>query len=146
VQKLYQPRPLTEEEYRKRARPDLKATAGLIAFLEIAGRDPSGVAWIENRPLNINLTITNQSKRPIEIDASKDNFVFSSVAGDGERRVTPATLLLSPEQSGAGLVVLSPGQKLNLRWEVKPKGSPLSRGWIGCVNVKCVYSACQPAS
>ena len=140
VQKLYKPDPLTEEEYRKRARPDLKATAGLIASLEIAGHDPGGVSWIENSPLNINLTITNQSKRPIEIDASKDNFVFSSVAGGGERRVTPATLLPSPEQSGVGLVALSPGQKLNLMWVVKLKDSPLSRGWVGYVNVKCVYT------
>jgi hypothetical protein len=143
VQKLYKPGPFTEEEYRKRARPDLKATAGLIASLEIAGDDPSGVAWTENSPLNINLTITNQSKRPIEIDASNDNFVFSSVAGDGERRVTPATLLPSPEQSGAGRVVLSPGQKLNLRWVMKLKDSPLSRGWIGYVNVKCIYTNSQ---
>src|SRR5688572_13393658 len=59
VQKLYKPSPLTEEEFRKRARPDLKGTAGLIASLEIAGDDPSGVAWSENSPLNINLTITN---------------------------------------------------------------------------------------
>src|SRR6185503_20755489 len=52
VQKLYEPGPLTEEEFRKRARPDLKATAGLIASLEIDGNDPGGAVWIGNRPLN----------------------------------------------------------------------------------------------
>ena len=137
--KLYEPAPGTEEEFRKRARPDLKPTAGLIAALDIEGHDSGGVAWMGNRPLNINLVITNQSTRPIEIDASKDNFVFSSVAGDGERRVTPANLLPSPEPSRADQVVISPGQKLELRWVVKPKDSPLSRGWIGYVNIKCIY-------
>ena len=137
--KLYEPDPGTEEEFRKRARPDLKPTAGLIAALEIEAHDSGGVAWRENLPLNVNLVITNQSTRPIEIDASKNNFVFSSVAGDGKRRVTPASLLLSPEPSGADQVVISPGQKLELRWVVKLKDSPLSRGWVGYVNIKCVY-------
>ena len=140
VQKLYEPSPLTEEEFRKRARPDLKATAGLIASLEIGGNDPGGVAWIGNRPLNIELAITNQSSRRIEIDASTDNFVFSSVSGAGERIVTSASLLPSPDSGGARLVVLSPGQKLKLRWVVELKDSPLSRGWIGYVNIKCVYT------
>ena len=63
----------------------------------------------------------------------------SSVAGDGERRVTPASLLPSPEPSAADRVVISPGQKLELRWVVKLNDSPLSRGWIGYVNIKCVY-------
>lgn len=138
-QKLYEPAPGTEEEYRKRARPELKPTAGLIAALEIEGHDSGGIAWMENRPLNINLVITNQSRRPIEIDPSKNNFVFSSVAGDGERRVTPASLLPSPEPGGADQVVISPGQKLKLSWVVQLKDSPLSRGWIGYVNIKCVY-------
>ena len=137
--KLFEPAPGTEEEFRKRARPDLKPTAGLIAALEIEGHDSGGVAWVENRPLNVNLVITNQSTHPIEIDASKNNFVFSSVAGDGERRVTPAGLLPSPEPSRADQVVISPGEKLELRWVVKLKDSPLSRGWIGYVNIKCVY-------
>ena len=137
--KLYEPAPGTEEEFRKRARLDLKPTAGLIAALEIEGHDSGGVAWVGNRPLNVNLVITNQSTSPIEIDASKNNFVFSSVAGDGERRVTPASWLPSPEPSGADQVVISPGQKLELRWVVKLKDSPLSRGWIGYVNIKCVY-------
>lgn len=137
--KLYEPAPGTEEEFRKRARPDLKPTAGLIAALEIEGHHSDGVAWMGNRPLNINLVITNQSTRPIEIDASKNNFVFSSVAGDGERRVTPASLLPSPESSGADQLVISPGQKLELRWVVRLKDSPLSRGWIGYVNIKCIY-------
>jgi hypothetical protein len=139
VQKLYEPTPLAEEEFRKRARPDLKATKGLTASLEIDGHDPAGVSWMGNKPLNINLAITNQSSRPIEIDASESNFVFSSVAGDGKRRDTPANLLPSPESSGPRLVMLSPGQKLTLRWLVKLKDSPLSGGWIGYVNVKCVY-------
>ena len=138
-QKLYEPAPLTEEEFRKRSRPDLKPTAGLTAALEIEGHDPGGVAWRGNRPLNVDLVITNQSTRPIEIDASKNNFVFSSVAGDGQRRITPASLLPSPEPSGAGQVVISPGQKLELRWVVKLKDSALSRGWVGSVNIKCVY-------
>jgi hypothetical protein len=137
--KLYEPAPATEEEFRKRARPDLKPTAGLIAALEIEGHDSGGVAWVGNRPVNINLVITNLSTRPIEIDASKNNFLFSSVAGDGERRVTPAGLLPSPQPSRAGQVVISPGEKLELRWVVKLKDSPLSRGWIGYVNIKCVY-------
>jgi PBS lyase HEAT-like repeat-containing protein len=137
--KLYEPSPRTEEEFRKRARLDLKPTAGLIAALEIEGHDSGGVAWMGNRPVNINLVITNLSTRPIEIDAAKNNFVFSSVAGDGERRVTPAGLLPSPESSRADQVVISPGEKLELRWVVKLKDSPLSRGWIGYVNVKCVY-------
>ena len=137
--KLYEPAPVTEEEFRKRARPDLKPTAGLIAALEIEGHDSGGVAWIGNRPVNISLVITNLSTRRIEIDASKDNFVFSSVAGDGERRATPAGLLPSPEPSRADQVVISPGEKLELRWVVKLKDSPLSRGWIWYVNIKCVY-------
>jgi hypothetical protein len=137
--KLYEPAPGTEEEFRKRARLDLKPTAGLIAALEIEGHDSGGVAWMGNRPVNINLVITNLSTRPIEIDASKNNFVFSSVAGDGERRVTPAGLLPSPEPSRADPVVISPGEKLELRWVLKLKDSPLSRGWIGYVNIKCVY-------
>src|SRR4029079_11015162 len=123
VQKLYEPSPLTEEEFRKRARPDLKATAGLIASLEIGGNDPGGTSWIGNRPLKIDLAITNQSSRRIEIDASTDNFVFSSVSGDGKRTDTSASLLPSPDSSGARLVVLSPGQKLNLRWVVELKDS-----------------------
>ena len=137
--KLFEPAPGTEEEFRKRARPDLQPTAGLIAALEIEGHDSGGVAWMGNRPLNVNLVITNQSTRPVEIDASKNNFVFSSVAGDGQRRVTPASLLPSPEPGRADQVVISPGQKLELRWVVKLKDSPLSRGWVGYVNIKCVY-------
>ena len=140
VQKLYEPSPLTEEEFRKRARPDLKATAGLIASLEIGGNDPGGTSWIGNRPLKIDLAITNQSSRHIEIDASTENFVLSSVSGDGKRTDTSANLLPSPDSSGARLVVLSPGQKLKLRWVVELKDSPLSRGWVGYVNIKCVYT------
>lgn len=137
--KLYKPDPLTEEEFRKRARLDLKPTAGLIAALEIEGHDAGGVAWTGNRPVNVNLVITNQSTRPIEIDASKNNFMFSSVAGDGKRRDTPASLLPAAEPGSAGQVVISPGQKLELRWVVTLKNSPLSSGWIGYVNIKCVY-------
>lgn len=140
VHRLYEPAPLTEEEFRKRARPDLKATAGLIASLEIDSNDPGGLAWVGNGPLNINLTITNQSSRRIELDASIDNFVFSSVAGDGKRRDTSANLLPSPDSSGARLVTLSPGQKLKLRWKVELMKSPLSRGWVGYVNIKGVYT------
>jgi len=144
VQKLYQPSPVTEEEFRKRARPDLRATAGLTASLEIEGHHPSGAYWMGNNRLNINLAITNQSRRPIEIDASKDNFVFSSVAGNGERTATPASLLPSPEPSGAGVAVIAPGQKLTLMWVVELKDSPLSRGWSeGYVNIKCVYTNLQ---
>jgi hypothetical protein len=139
VQKFYQPSPLTEEEFRKRARPDLRATAGLTASLEIEGHDPSGTYWMGNNRLKINLAITNQSKRPIEIDASKDNFVFS--VANGERTATPASLLPSPEPSGVGLAVIAPGQKLTLMWVVELKDSPLSRGWRSAyVNIKCVYT------
>ena len=140
VQKLYEPGPLMEEEFRKRARPDLKATAGLIASLEIDGNEPGGAVWVGNRPLKINLVITNQSSRRIEIDTSTENFVFSSVAGEGKRTDTSANLLPAPDSSGARLVVLPPGQKLELRWVVELKDSPLSRGWVGYVNIKCVYT------
>jgi hypothetical protein len=140
VQKLYVPSPITEQEFRKRSRPDLKATEGLTASLEIDGHDPSGVYWVGDRPLVINLAITNQSERVVEIDASADNFLFSSVAGSGERTTTPASLLPSPKL-GAEIAVIKPGQKLRLRWVVETlKESPLSRGWSGYVNVKCVYT------
>ena len=139
VEKLYDPSPITEEEFRKRTRPDLGATAGLTASLKIDGHDPSGAYWMGNNRLNINLAITNQSKHPIEIDASKNNFVFSSV--NGERRNTSASLLPSPEPNGASLAVIAPGQKLTLMWVVELKDSPLSRGWSeGYVNIKCVYT------
>ena len=140
VEKLYQPGPLDEEEFRKRTRPDLKATAGLIASLEIEAHNPSGAYWTANRPLNINLVITNQSNRVIEIDASKNNFEFSSVAGDGKRRVTSASLLPSAEPGDANMATLAPGQKLKLTWTVELKDSPLSREWSGYVNIKCVYT------
>jgi hypothetical protein len=137
-QKLYVPSPFTEEELRKRSRPDLKATEGLTASLEIEGHDPSGAYWLGDRPLVINLAITNRSKRVIEIDTSADNFLFSSVAG--ERTNTAASLLLSPE-AGAEIAVIKPGETLRLRWVVeKLKESPLSRGWAGYVNIKCVYN------
>jgi hypothetical protein len=139
VEKLYQPSPLDEEEFRKRTRPDLKPTAGLIASLEIEGHDPSGTHWTANRPLNINLVITNLSKRFIEIDTSKENFQFSSVAGDGQRRVTSASLLPSPEPRDTN-VELAPGQKLKLTWTVDLKDSTLSHEWSGYVNIKCVYT------
>ena len=139
VQKLYQPSALAEEEFRKRARPDLKASSGLIASLEIEGHDPGGAYWKRSRPLNINLVITNQSKRVIAIDAAKENFEFSSVAGNG-RRVTSATLLPSPQPPVKNIEVLAPGQKLRLSWIVDLKDSPLSREWSGYVNIKCVYT------
>lgn len=140
VEKLYKPSPLTEEEFRNRTRPDLKATAGLIASLEIEAHDPSGVYWTANRPMKINLVITNQSNRVIEIDASKENFEFSSVAGHGKRRVTSASLLPSPEPGDARVLVIAPGQKLKLTWIIDLKDSPLSREWSGYVNIKCVYT------
>jgi hypothetical protein len=131
---------ITEEEFRKRSRPDLKATEGLTAFLDIEGhgRDLTGAYWLGNRPLVINLAITNQSKRAIEIDASVDNFFFSSVAG--ERTNTPASLLLSAE-AGAKMAVIRPRETLRLRWVVeKLRKSPLSSGWAGYVNIKCIYN------
>lgn len=140
VQKFYVPSPITEEEFRKRFRPDLNATEGLTAYLEIAGHghDLTGAYWIGDRPLVINLAITNQSKRVIEIDASSDNFLFSSVAG--ERTNTPARLLPSPE-AGTEIAVIKPGETLRLRWVAETlKESPLSRGWVGYVNIKCVYT------
>lgn len=140
VEILYKPSPLDEEEFRKRTRPDLKSTAGLIASLEIEGHDPSGAYWTGHRPLNISLVITNQSNRVIEIDASKDNFEFSSVAGDGKRRVTSASLLPSPEPRDASVTALAPGQKLKLTWIIDLKDSPLSREWSSYVNIKCVYT------
>ena len=139
VEKLYEPSPIDEEEFRKRARPDLKATAGLTASLEIEGHDSSGTYWTGNKRLKISFAITNQSNRPIEIDASNNNFVFSSVST--ERTLTAASLLPSPQPSDAGLAVIAPGQKLQLMWEVELKESPLSRGWReGYVNIKCVYT------
>ena len=138
--KLYIASPLTEEEFRKRARPDLKPTAGLTASLEIPGHGPSGEYWIGNSRMNINLVITNHSKRAIEIDASRESFVFSSVSGNGKRTDTPAKLLPSPTPSGAGLVVIVPGQKFTLTWVVELKDSSLSVGWSGYVNIKCVYT------
>lgn len=140
VQKLYRPSPLSEEEFRKSARPDLRATAGLIASLEIEGHGPTGEYWMGNTPLNITLAITNQSNRLIEIDASKDNFVFSSVAGNGQRRDTSASLLPSPEPHGVTMAVLAPGQKLKLTWIVDLKDSLLSREWSAYVNIKCIYN------
>ncbi len=140
LEKIYKPTPLAEEEFRKRTRPDLKATAGLTASLEIEGHDPGGTYWTANRPLNINLVITNQSNRVIEIDASTNNFEFSSVAGDGKRRVTSASLLPSPESGDASATVLTPGQKLKLTWIIDLQDSPLSREWSGYVNIKCVYT------
>ncbi len=139
-QKLYVPGPLMEEEFRKLSRPDLKATKGLTAFLEIEGHNPSGVYWLGDRPLVINLAITNQTKRVVEIDTAAENFLFSSVAGSGERTTTPASLLTSPKPD-AEIAVIKPGQKLRLRWVVESlKESPLSRGWVGQVNIKCVYT------
>jgi hypothetical protein len=140
VERLYEPGPLSEEEFRKRSRPDLKATAGLVASLEIQGHGPNEAYWTGNEPLDINLVITNKSNRVIEIDVSKDNFAFSSVAGNGERRVTSASLLPSAEPRSASMAVISPGQKLKLTWIVDLKDSPLSREWIGYVNIKCVYT------
>jgi hypothetical protein len=140
VKKLYVPSPITEEEFRTRSRPDLQATEGLTASLEIEGHDPNGVYWVADRPLVINLALTNQSERVIEIDAAADNFLFSTVAGSGERKTTLASLLPSPEP-GAALVAIEPGQKLRLRWVVERlQESPLSRGWSGYVNIKCVYT------
>ena len=137
-QELYLPSPITEEEFRERARPDLKPTDGLTASLEIEGHD-SGF-WIGDRPLVINLAITNHSKRAVEIDASVDNFLFSSVVGSGERTTTPASKLPLPG-AGAEIAVIKPGQKFRLRWVVETlKESPLSRGWAGYVNIKCVYT------
>jgi PBS lyase HEAT-like repeat len=139
-QKLYVPSPRAEEDFRKRSRPDLKPTEGLTASLEIAGHgyDATGAYWLGDRPLVINLAITNQSKRVIEIDASADNFLFSSVAG--ERTNTPARLLPSSE-AGAEIAVIKPGETLRLRWVVETlKESPLSRGWVGYVYIKCVYT------
>ncbi len=138
--RLYVPPPITEERVRKRMRPDLKATEGLTASLEIEGHDPGGVSWVGDRPLVINLAITNQSKRVIEIDAAADNFLFSSVVASGRRIDTPARVLPAP-QPGAEIVAIEPGQRLRLRWVVgNLKESPLSRGWSGYVNIKCVYS------
>ena len=140
VQELFVPDPALEEEFRKRSRPDLKPTEGLTASLEIAGHgyDATGAYWLGDRPLVINLAITNQSKRVIEIDASADNFLFSSVAG--ERTNTPARLLPPPE-AGAGMAVIKPGETLRLRWVVAMlKESPLFHGWIGYVYIKCVYT------
>ena len=118
----------------------MKATAGLIASLEIEAHDPTAAYWTANRPLNIQLVITNQSNRVIEIDASKTNFEFSSVAGDGKRRVTFASLLPSPEPDDASTTVLAPGQNLRLTWIFDLKDSPLSREWSGYVNIKGVYT------
>ena len=140
VEKVYEPTPLDEKEFRKRTRTGLKATAGLVASLEIEGHDPSGAYWTANHLLNIDLVITNQSNRVIEIDASKDNFEFSSVAGDGKRRVTSASLLPSPEPRDKSVAALAPGQKLKLTWTVDLKDSPLSREWGGYVNIECVYN------
>jgi hypothetical protein len=140
VQTLYVPSPLAEEEFRKRFRPDLKPAEGLTASLEIAGHgyDATGAYWLADRPLVINLAITNQSKRVIELDASADNFLFSSVAG--ERTNTPSRLLPSPK-AGAEIAVIKPGETLRLRWLVETlKKSPLSRGWVGYVYIKCVYT------
>jgi hypothetical protein len=139
-QKLYVPSPRAEEEFRTRSRPDLKATEGLTASLDIEGhgQDLTGAYLLGNRQLVINLAIANQSKRVIEIDASADNFLFSSVAG--ERTNTPASLLLSAEAS-AEIAVIKPGKTLRLRWVVeKLRESPLSRGWVGYVYIKCIYN------
>jgi hypothetical protein len=142
VPDFYAPSPLAGEEFRKRSRPDLKPTEGLTASLEIAGHgyDVTGAYWLGDSPLVIILAITNRSKRDVEIDASGNNFLFSSVAGSGERTTTPARLLISPEPA-AGIAIIKPTQKLELRWVVETlKGSPLSRGWAGYVNIKCVYT------
>ena len=139
VQKLFVPGPMMEEEFRKLSRPDLKPTEGLTASLEIEGHEPTGVFLAGDRPLVINLAITNQSKKVIELDAATNNFQLSSVSGDGVRTTTLASLLPSTKPD-TEIAVLKPGQKLTLRWTVeKLKDSPLSRGWIGYVSIKCVY-------
>lgn len=117
VTKLYVPSPIVEEEFRMRSRPDLKATEGLTASLEIEGHghDLTGEYWMGDRPLVINLAITNQSKHVVKICASTDNFLFSSVSGSGERRSTPASSLPSP-QPGPETAMIKPGQVFRLRW------------------------------
>ena len=142
VQKLYLPSPVAEEEFRMRSRPDLKATEGLTASLEIEGHghNLTGEYWMGDRPLVISFAITNQSKRDVEIDVSPDNFLFSSVSGSGERKSTPASSLPSREP-GPEIATIKPGQVFKLRWVVENlKESPLSRGWSGYVNIKCVYT------
>jgi hypothetical protein len=144
-QKLYVPGPIVEEEVRRRFRPDLKPTEGLTATLEIEGHgnDLTGAYWLGDHSLIIHLAITNHSKRVIEIDADANNFAFSSVSGSGERTNTPAGLLPMPRRSPA-IPVIAPGQKASLRWVVESlKQSPLSRGWVGYVNIKCIYTAPQ---
>jgi hypothetical protein len=141
-QKLYVPSPIVEEGFRKRSRPDLKATEGLTASLEIEGHghDLTGAYLVGDRPLVIKLAITNQSKRVIEIDASADNFLFSSVTGAGEHTISAASLLPSPA-AVAEIAVIKPGETLRLSWVVeKLKMTPLSRGLAGYVYIKCVYN------
>jgi hypothetical protein len=138
VQTLYVPGPAEEEEFRKLSRPDLKPTEGLTAALEIEGNDPSGENWIGDLPVVINLVITNHSKRIIEIDASADNFLFSSAVD--ERTATRASLLRSSDPD-VKLAMIKPRQTLRLRWDVEVlKESPLSRGWLGTINTKCAYT------
>jgi hypothetical protein len=106
VQKLYQPRPLTEEEYRKRARPDLKAAAGLIAFLEIADHDPSGVAWIENRPLNTNSLLQIRVSAPSKSMLPKTISFFRrwQVMGSEESRRRPYCFHPSKRRGSGGFI------------------------------------------
>lgn len=96
VQKLYVPSPIAEEEFRKLSRPDLKATQGLTASLEIEGHDPSGAYWVGDRPLVLHLVITNQSKRAVEIDASADNFLFRQWRAAGSAPSRPRARCLHP--------------------------------------------------
>jgi hypothetical protein len=137
--KLYAPHPRTEEEVRMRLRPDLAPTEGLTAFLETEQTGPS-VTWVGSKPLALNLTITNHSKKEIKLEISPRTFVFSCVVGSGERVDVSADELptVSPR---AGDVVIGPGGAVTLRWRIEVlKESPLSRGWVGYVSVKNIYT------
>lgn len=138
--KRYAPSPLTEEKIRMRLRPDLKPTKGLTSFLEIKPTGQGGVSWAGSKPLELNLTITNHSKDVIKLDTSRGSFVFSCVVGSGER-INVSAGELPRMSSGEGDVAIGPGGTATLRWRIDVlKESPLSRGWIGYVAVKCIYT------
>lgn len=141
----FAPSPLDVETVRARFRPDLTPSAGLTASLDIQATAPDGLYWLTDRHLVLTLTIVNHSSQRIEIDPSAERFFFSVVTGNGERVVTPANRLPSP-QVIEGTAAIPPQSRLILRWTVASlRDSPLSRDWAGNVYVRCEYVHVQAA-
>ena len=132
--------PLEEELARIRLRPDRKPIGGLVAALAIVPHKADHPTWLfASRSVELSLTLTNVSTKPVAVELVASDIAFSFVAS-GVRHEVVANRLANASIEHHG-PKLAPNQSVRIAWTLAKLGtSPFAPDLgTGGVMLKAIY-------